>query len=129
MNNEHDSTVSDENTENNKTSSTDENTPFNQTNETTPTDQIPPTDQQVENEQETEMEEETGADRYITPFTQNEWDTKREKLKQQFPQLTEEDLNYQDGKHTELYARIENRLDKTNYEVRNLIDGIDKAGL
>ncbi len=116
------------------TDNTKDQTPTNQTTETTkttettPPETTTPTDQQIENGDEAETDENEVVEE-ITPFTTTGWDTKKTKLKEQFPQLTEEDLNYEEGKHSELYARLQSRLQKTNEEVKNLVDGVDKTGL
>jgi len=43
------------------------------------------------------------------------------KLKQQFANLTDDDLLFKEGKDEELLGRLQQKLGKTKEEVRNLI--------
>lgn len=51
-----------------------------------------------------------------------DWQHKKTKLQEKFPQLTNEDLEYQDGKLKELIGRIQMRLGKSGKEVIQLIE-------
>jgi hypothetical protein len=48
------------------------------------------------------------------PFEMGEecWKTRKEKFKEDFSQLTDEDLNFENGKENELLGRIEARLNE-----------------
>ncbi len=59
-----------------------------------------------------------------TPFTTQEWEGKRTKLQELYPDLSDEDLRYEEGKHHELYNRLQTRLGKTKDEVKSLIGGL-----
>ena len=49
------------------------------------------------------------------------WDEQSKTLKEKFPQLTDEDLKFEIGKDIELFARLENRLNKKRGEVISLL--------
>ncbi|MDX1640246.1 MAG: CsbD family protein [Balneolaceae bacterium] len=49
------------------------------------------------------------------------WNEKKGKLKQQFSELTDDDLMFAEGKEEELVGRIQKRLGKSKEEVRELI--------
>lgn len=53
---------------------------------------------------------------YIT-----QWPEKRERLKQQYPNLTEKDLSYVVGKENQLVGRIGQRLGTSEEEARNIL--------
>lgn len=46
------------------------------------------------------------------------WESKKEKLKKQYPQLTYDDLLYEVGKEEELLKRLQKKLNKTEHEIR-----------
>ena len=50
------------------------------------------------------------------------WNELKGKLKQQFADLTDDDLLYVEGKEDELYGRIQQRVGKSKEEVKDLID-------
>lgn len=50
------------------------------------------------------------------------WNELKGKLKQQFGKLTDDDLQYAEGKEDELLGRIQNRIGKSKDEVRDMID-------
>jgi uncharacterized protein YjbJ (UPF0337 family) len=50
------------------------------------------------------------------------WNELKGKLKQQYADLTDDDLLYVEGKEDELYGRIQQRVGKTKKEVKDLID-------
>jgi hypothetical protein len=58
------------------------------------------------------------------PYTHEEWENKKTILQEHHPELTDEDLEYQEGMHTELYRRLENKLGKNNDEVKRMMEGI-----
>jgi hypothetical protein len=52
------------------------------------------------------------------------WEQKKEKLKQKFPNITEEDLHYQEGKEKEMIEMLGNKLGKSKQELLNIIVAI-----
>ncbi|MDN3708143.1 hypothetical protein QW060_13610 [Myroides ceti] len=55
-------------------------------------------------------------------FKIKNWDESSKKLKEQFSQLTDADLKFENGKEDELLHRIENKLNKKRPEVIDLIN-------
>ena len=53
-----------------------------------------------------------------------EWNEVKGKLKQQYGELTDDDLVYAEGKDDELLGRLQKRLGKTKAEVRTLLDKV-----
>jgi uncharacterized protein YjbJ (UPF0337 family) len=53
--------------------------------------------------------------------TYGNWNTKKDKLKQQFAELTDEDLQYTEGKEEELIGRVQRRLDIPREIVEKII--------
>jgi uncharacterized protein YjbJ (UPF0337 family) len=51
------------------------------------------------------------------------WNQIKGKLKQQYGDLTDDDLMYQEGQEDQLYGRLQERLGKTKDEVKRMIDG------
>lgn len=49
------------------------------------------------------------------------WEAKVKNLKENFPQLTDEDLMFLPDKESELIARITARLDKSTEEVKHIL--------
>jgi hypothetical protein len=49
------------------------------------------------------------------------WDEQSKILKEKFPQLTEADLKFETGKEVELFARLEQRLNKKRDEIISLL--------
>ncbi|MDB5228713.1 MAG: csbD [Bacteroidota bacterium] len=49
------------------------------------------------------------------------WDQIKGKLKQQYAQLTDDDLMFQEGKEDELYGRLQAKIGKTKDEIREFI--------
>ena len=49
------------------------------------------------------------------------WNEFKGKLNQQYADLTDDDLLFEEGKDDELYGRIQQRLGKTKDEVRKII--------
>lgn len=55
------------------------------------------------------------------------WDDVKGQLKQNYAELTEEDLTYAEGKEDELFGRLQIRLGKTKEDIVSLIDNIRKS--
>ncbi len=49
------------------------------------------------------------------------WYEWKGKLKQEFADLTDDDLLYEEGKEDELFGRIEKRIGKTKEEIKKFI--------
>jgi len=52
------------------------------------------------------------------------WNELKGKLKQQFAELTDNDLLYEEGREDELYGRLQQRLGKTKEEVKKLFEDL-----
>jgi len=52
------------------------------------------------------------------------WNETAGKLKQQFANLTDDDLLYQKGKEEELLGRLQNKLGKTKEDIHKIISKI-----
>jgi hypothetical protein len=52
------------------------------------------------------------------------WDMKKEKLKQRFPVITDEDLRYHEGKEKEMIEMLGYKLGKSKQELLNIIVAI-----
>jgi len=52
------------------------------------------------------------------------WNAIKGKMKQQYAELTDDDLKYQEGKEDEMLGRLQKKLGKTKEEVKNWIDSI-----
>ena len=52
------------------------------------------------------------------------WDKKKEKLKERFPVITDEDLRYREGKEKEMIEMLGNKLGKSKQELLNIIVAI-----
>lgn len=52
------------------------------------------------------------------------WNELKGKLKQQYANLTDDDLLYVEGKEDELYGRIQQRIGKSKDEVKKMIDNL-----
>lgn len=50
------------------------------------------------------------------------WNNKKEKLKEKFPILTDEDVSFNEGKEKEMIEIISNKMGKTKFELINIID-------
>lgn len=51
-------------------------------------------------------------------------DKMKGKMKQQYAELTDDDLKYQEGKEDEMLGRLQKKLGKTKEEVKSWIDSI-----
>ena len=49
------------------------------------------------------------------------WDKKKEKLKEKFPHITDEDLRYREGKEKEMIEMLGYKLGKSKEELLNII--------
>jgi len=56
-----------------------------------------------------------------TTTIKGNWNEMKGKLKQEFADLTDDDLLYVEGKEDELYGRIQKRVGKSKDEVKNMI--------
>lgn len=52
------------------------------------------------------------------------WNELKGKMKQNYAQLTEDDLMYEEGKEDELLGRLQNKLGKTKQEITNWINSL-----
>jgi uncharacterized protein YjbJ (UPF0337 family) len=52
------------------------------------------------------------------------WNVAQGKLKQQYADLTDDDLLYAEGKEEELYGRLQKKLGKTRAEVEEILNGM-----
>jgi uncharacterized protein YjbJ (UPF0337 family) len=52
------------------------------------------------------------------------WNELKGKIKQQYADLTDDDLKYEEGKDDELVGRIQKKIGKTKDEVINWIQGL-----
>jgi len=50
------------------------------------------------------------------------WNEVKGKLKQQYGQLTDDDLTFSEGKEDELLGRLQKKLGKTKDELRQMIE-------
>ncbi len=50
------------------------------------------------------------------------WNGKKEKIKQKYPIITDEDLNFRDGKEAEMIEMLGYKLGKTIDEMRRIIN-------
>lgn len=52
------------------------------------------------------------------------WNQLKGKAKQQYGELSDDDVAYQEGKEDELYGRLQKKLGKTKQEVKDWIDSL-----
>jgi uncharacterized protein YjbJ (UPF0337 family) len=52
------------------------------------------------------------------------WGKKKEKLKEKFPDITDQDLLYSEGKEQEMIEMLGNKLGKSKLELLNIIVAI-----
>lgn len=50
------------------------------------------------------------------------WEQLKGKIKQKFAELTEDDLLYEEGKEQEMWGRLQEKLGKTEKEIKSLFD-------
>ena len=53
-----------------------------------------------------------------------DWKQVKGKAKQQYGELTDDDLTYQEGKHDEFMGNLQTKLGKTKQEVKDWIDSL-----
>ena len=58
----------------------------------------------------------------ITDKIRGNWNNIKGKLKQQYAELTDDDLAYVEGKEEELLGRLQKKLGKTKEQVKEMID-------
>jgi uncharacterized protein YjbJ (UPF0337 family) len=54
------------------------------------------------------------------------WNQLKGKLKQQYANLTDNDLMYVEGKENELYGRLQERLGKSKDQVDSILDDLSR---
>ena len=65
------------------------------------------------------------TDLTATPvLVEENWNDQKEKLKTKFSNLTDEDLNYEEGKRDEMLDRVQIKLGKTKEELVAIIAGL-----
>ena len=52
------------------------------------------------------------------------WNELKGKLKQQYGQMTDDDLVFAEGKEDEMLGRVQQRLGRSKEEVRTMIEGL-----
>jgi len=52
------------------------------------------------------------------------WNSKKEKIKQKYPFITDEDLNFNEGKEAEMIEMLGYKLGKTIEEMRRIITAL-----
>jgi hypothetical protein len=52
------------------------------------------------------------------------WDSKKEKIKQRFPTLTDQDLIFQEGKEKEMIEMLEYKLEMPKLELAKIIEAL-----
>jgi len=52
------------------------------------------------------------------------WNVIKGKMKQEYGELTDDDLAYEEGQEDELMGRLQKKLGKTKSEVKDFIDSI-----
>ncbi len=50
------------------------------------------------------------------------WNEMKGKLKQKFAELTDDDLLYEEGKEDEMWGKLQQKLGKTQKEIKSLLD-------
>ncbi|MFI0431049.1 hypothetical protein [Mariniflexile sp. HMF6888] len=56
-----------------------------------------------------------------------DWNKQSSALRTKYPMLTSEDVKFENGKETDLFKRLENRLGKSRDEVINILKTNEKA--
>ena len=59
-----------------------------------------------------------------TLWWKGNWNTAKGQLKQQYADLTDDDLLYAEGKEEELYGRLQKRTGKTRAEVERMLNDL-----
>lgn len=60
----------------------------------------------------------------ITDVIKGNWNKIKGKLKEEYAELTDNDLIYQEGKEEQLLGRIQEKTGKTKQEIKEFIDSI-----
>ncbi|RME96192.1 MAG: CsbD family protein [Bacteroidetes bacterium] len=60
----------------------------------------------------------------ITDKLKGNWNQIKGELKQQYAELTDDDLTYAEGQEDELLGRLQEKLGKTKEEIKDMIDKI-----
>ncbi|WMX17318.1 MULTISPECIES: CsbD family protein [unclassified Aureispira] len=60
----------------------------------------------------------------ISDKIKGNWNEIKGKLKQEYAELTEDDLKYQEGKEDEMLGRLQQKLGKSKEQIKNYIDSI-----
>ena len=55
------------------------------------------------------------------------WNEKKEKLKEKFPMITDEDLRFREGKEKEMMELLGYKLGKTHEELRNIFEALQRS--
>jgi len=55
---------------------------------------------------------------------QSAWTEQKSKLKQRFSDLTDEDLNFEEGQKETMYANLQTKLGKTREELDNILQSL-----
>ncbi len=50
------------------------------------------------------------------------WNEMKGKLKQHFADLTDDDLMYEEGKEDEMWGRLQQKVGKTEKEIRSIVE-------
>ena len=50
------------------------------------------------------------------------WNVMKGKLKQQYGDLTDDDLRYEEGREDELFGRLQQKLGKSKDEIKRMLD-------
>lgn len=68
--------------------------------------------EQTEQSQQRINGEKKNKAKKIAPFTLTQWNDQKSLIQQKHPELTDEDLLYEEGKYDELYNRVQIRFDE-----------------
>lgn len=60
----------------------------------------------------------------LTDKLKGNWNTIKGKLKEQYGELTDDDLTYVEGKEDQLLGNLQKKLGKTKEEVKSFIDSL-----
>lgn len=55
---------------------------------------------------------------------QGYWNEKKEKIKQRFPCISDQDLNFYEGKEKEMMEKLEYKLEITKLELAKIIEAL-----
>ena len=60
----------------------------------------------------------------FTDRVKGNWNELKGKIKQEYAELTEDDLTYEEGKEDEMLGRLQNKIGKSKQEVKDWIDSL-----